>query len=210
MIGILGGTFDPIHEGHIKIAKAALTHLSLSRVELIPSYQPPHREKPIASPEDRFAMAKLAITSEPLFHVNDIEIKRKGISYSIDTLIALRKQIPHEPLCLLLGTDVFAHFTTWHEWKKIPFYAHLIIVGRSNSIPPAHPELQALLEKSTTTALSDLQKYPAGKIFYLNNALIPISATLIRASLQLGEKNISDLNSAVEHYIREKGIYQNE
>lgn len=207
MIGILGGTFDPIHQGHIEIAKAALKGLSLSRVEFIPCYQPPHREKPIASPDDRFTMTKLAVQSEPLFHVNDIEIKRKGISYSIDTLIELRKKIQNEPLCLLLGADIFTHFDTWHEWQKIPLYVHLIIVGRPNSTPPNHPEIQALLEKNITTELSDLQKNASGKIYYLNNKLIPISATMIRESLQLGKKNISGLDQAVEKYIRKKAIY---
>lgn len=206
-IGILGGTFDPIHNGHIQIAEIILKTLQLERIEFIPSFQPPHRHQPIASAADRLAMVKLAIQSHPNFHANEIEIAREGISYSVDTLTALRKQIPDQPLCFILGADAFSAFHRWHEWRKIASLVHLIIVDRPSAEPPSDPEIQTLLHENQTRNLTDLQKNIAGKIYYLDNSLIDISATKIRYAIQSGEKDIRGLDKAVQNYIIDHNIY---
>ncbi len=144
-IGILGGTFDPIHNGHIQIAETVLQALQLERIEFIPCFQPPHRQQPIASPKDRLAMVKLATKSNPHFHANEIEMDRQGVSYSVDTLTALRRQMPHQPLCFIVGADAFSAFHHWHEWQKIPTLVHLIIIGRQHAEAPSNPDIQALL-----------------------------------------------------------------
>lgn len=206
-IGILGGTFDPIHNGHIQIAELVLKALQLERIEFIPCFQPPHRHPPIASAADRLAMVKLAIQSHPHFYANEIEMDRQGISYSVDTLIALRKQMRHQPLCFILGADAFSAFHHWHEWRKVSALVHLIIIGRPSAEPPSDPDIQALLCKNQTRDLVDLQKNSAGKIYFLNNEFIDISATKIRRTIQLGEKNIVGLDKAVEKYIVDHGVY---
>ncbi len=206
-IGILGGTFDPIHNGHIQIAETVLNTLQLKCIELIPCFQPPHRHQPIASAADRLAMVKLAIQSHPQLHANEIEMDRQGISYSVDTLTALRKQMPHQPLCFIFGADAFSAFHRWHEWQKIPALVHLIIVGRPNAELPSDPDIQTLLRNNQTNDVTDLQKNSAGKIYFLNNALIDISATQIRQLIQSGEKNIIELDKSVEKYIAEHGVY---
>lgn len=206
-IGILGGTFDPIHNGHIQIAKVVLDALHLSQIKFIPCYHPPHREQPIASPTDRLAMVKLAIAPYLNFSVDEMEIHRKGISYSVDTLTQLRKKMPNESFCFILGADVFAQLHLWHEWKKIIDLTHLIIVGRPNISHDLNSEIQALLNKNQTCDQHDLEKNLAGKIYYLDNKFIDISATSIRSAIQSGEKNITGLDKRVEEYIFEKGLY---
>src|SRR3990167_8087471 len=199
-IGILGGTFDPIHKGHIQIAETVLQMLHLECIEFFPCFQPLHRHQPIASAVDRLAMVKLAIQSHPYFHANEIEIDRQGVSYSVDTLTALRKQMPYQPLCFIIGADAFSAFHHWHEWQKIPSLTHLIIVGRQNAEPPSNPEIQTLLHENQTEDSADLLKNSAGKIYFLKNKLIGISATKIRHAIQSGKKNITGLNKAVEKY----------
>lgn len=206
-IGILGGTFDPIHNGHILIAKTVLETLKLERIEFIPCFQPPHRQQPIGSPADRFTMVKLSTQSHPHFHANNIEMGRQGISYSVDTLTTLRKQMPHQPLCFILGADAFSVFHHWHEWEKIPALAHLIVVGRPSAEPPSDPEIQALVHTRQTRDITDLKKNNAGYIYFLNNELIDISSTKIRQAIQAGEKNVAQLDKAVQKYIMDHGVY---
>lgn len=207
MIGILGGTFDPIHNGHIQIAQTVLETLRLNRIEFIPCFQPPHRHQPIASPKDRLAMVNLAIQSYPNFHANTIEMDRQGISYSADTLTALRKKMPNESLCFILGADAFSAFHHWHEWQKIPELVHLIIIGRATAQSPLNSQIETLIHKKRTDNILDIKNKPAGKIYFMNNKIIPISATQIRNHIRSGEKNIAELDINVERYIVEHSIY---
>src|SRR5579864_366976 len=109
-IGILGGTFDPIHFGHLRSALELHQALDLAEVRLIPCYQPVHRKSPIASPEQRLAMVRKAVENEPALQVDSCEIQRKGPSYMIDTLLTLHKKLPHTPLCLIMGIDALLNF----------------------------------------------------------------------------------------------------
>ncbi|OGT06369.1 MAG: nicotinate (nicotinamide) nucleotide adenylyltransferase [Gammaproteobacteria bacterium GWF2_41_13] len=134
-IGILGGTFDPIHQGHLQIALIALQQLHLQKIHFIPCFQPPHRNQPIASPNDRLAMVKLAIGNNTAFNADDREIKRGNISYTIDTLKSLRQDYPDTPLCLIIGTDAFQELQQWHHWKELIDYAHLVVMYRQTDQP---------------------------------------------------------------------------
>ena len=115
-IGILGGTFDPIHQAHLDVARHVANTLPLQRILFIPCQPPPHRKQPIASPEDRLAMLKLALQSYPDFEINEIELHRKGVSYSFDTLTELRRQMPNETFYFILGWDAFLQFHSWHQY----------------------------------------------------------------------------------------------
>src|SRR5579863_7641527 len=115
-IGILGGTFDPIHFGHLRTALELYQALDLAEVRLIPCYQPVHRKLPVATPEQRFAMVKLAIEPEKALRVDDGEIIRKGPSYTIDTLKIIHEKLPLTPICLIMGIDALLSFASWHRW----------------------------------------------------------------------------------------------
>jgi nicotinate-nucleotide adenylyltransferase len=116
-IGIFGGSFDPIHFGHLRPALEILDALSLDSMHFIPSGQPPHRGAPVASAEARLAMLKAAVAGEPRFHVDEREIRRSKPSYTFDTLTELRRERGDDRLVLMLGLDAFLGFTTWHRWK---------------------------------------------------------------------------------------------
>src|SRR5687768_13270840 len=118
-IGILGGTFDPIHLGHLRMAIELYESLNLARVHLIPCYTPVHRAQTVASAEERLAMVKAAIANEPVLYADDREIKSKKPSYTIDTLLSLKEEFPDTPLCLFVGIDAFLGFLSWHRWEEI-------------------------------------------------------------------------------------------
>lgn len=133
-IALLGGTFDPIHHGHIALAKAMLQEFACEEVRLIPSFIPPHRNLPIASAQDRLQMLKLAVRDNPKLIPDDREIHRKNISYMIDTLISLRQEFPDQVFILGMGIDAFAKFDHWHRWQELINYAHIAIVNREEDI----------------------------------------------------------------------------
>lgn len=195
-LGIFGGTFNPIHEGHIAIAKHVLQSCQLERVEFIPCFQPPHRDTPIATPEQRLAMVKLAIKPYSEFSVNEYEIQQKKISYTINTLEYLRTEYPAQPFCLILGSDAFSHFQEWYEHEKIMRLAHLIVVSRSTDNP-----------SQTTNTINDLHHQRAGLIYFENIMPIATSATQIRHDIQVGKKNIAELNPLVAAYIIKNKVY---
>lgn len=206
-IGILGGTFDPIHEGHLAIAERVLQALSCDHIEFIPCFLPSHRDQPIASPEHRLAMTILATQYNLQFQVNPIEIKRKGISYTVDTLTQLRQQMPTQSLCFILGSDAFAQFNHWHKWQKIIELAHLIIVTRANSKLPKPTWLNTLLQTRITDDHNALQKTSAGKIYFQPIDPIAISATQIRYDIAANKKNIVGLPAEIRRYIALHAVY---
>lgn len=206
-IGILGGTFDPIHEGHIAIANHVLHTFELARIEFIPCFQPPHRDQPLASAEHRLAMVRLAVQNHPQLMANDIEIQRKGISYTVDTLLQLRKTNKESPLCLILGDDAFLHFNHWHAWEKIFELAHLIIVSRPQKQLLQADWLKTVLNQRQTTDKKSLHDNNAGCIYFENINPIAISATQIREDILSGKREIAGLAKAVQEYIALHDVY---
>src|SRR5580704_4261536 len=117
-IGILGGTFDPIHFGHLRMALELYQGLELEKVHIIPTFKSDYREQSLASPKDRFEMVKLAVKDEKAFIADDREIRRGGTTYTIDTLIEMQREMPDTPLCLLLGLDAFLGFASWNRFDE--------------------------------------------------------------------------------------------
>lgn len=206
-IGILGGTFDPIHEGHLAIAHEVHHALQLDYIMFIPCFSPPHREKPIASPTDRLAMLTLAIKNYPQFQLNPLEMQRKGMSYSIDTLLQLRQEMPQQSLCFILGADAFSQFNQWHEWERICDLVHLIVVTRPKVVLPQAEWLNTLLLQRKIEDTRELQTAPAGKIYFQPIQPIAVSATQIRQDIASGKKKGAGLTPEVENYIVERGVY---
>ncbi len=208
MIGILGGTFDPIHYGHLRPAREACGRLGLEAVHFVPALCPPHRPPPIAPAADRLAMVERAVADEPGFVADDREIRRGGLSYTVPTLESLRAEFgPTRPLVLLLGADAFGGIETWREWQRLPELAHLVIVNRPGSpLPEAHrlaPWARARLAHSAAA----LRAAPAGLVYFQPVTPVDISATRLRERLARGEPVDDWLPPAVLAYIRRHGLY---
>lgn len=206
-IGILGGTFDPIHCGHIHLANAAFQQLDLQEVRLIPCYQPVHRAQPAASPEDRMNMVKLAIDDHTGLTMDDREIRRGGPSYMIDTLQSLRKEVGNTPLYLIMASDAFAEFNHWQRWQEIPNLTHLVIVNRPEYPLTLNSQLKKLLQEREVTDSTKLRQKPAGYIYFLHTPLLPISATEIRQLLAAGKEPKNLLPKVVWKYIQKKSLF---
>jgi len=125
-IGVFGGEFDPIHNGHLRTAFELWQELRLTEVRIVPTGSPPHREPPYASAELRLHMVRAAIADQPAFMVDDRETRRTGMSFSVDTLTELRAEFPNRSLCLLLGMDAFLGLPNWHRWREILDLAHVV------------------------------------------------------------------------------------
>lgn len=206
MIGIFGGTFDPVHYGHLRPALEVLQGLSLNQVRWIPSRQPPHRDTPAVSPQHRLAMVRIAIENVDGFVLDTRELDREGPSYMVDTLRSLRSEFAADPLCLLLGMDAFAGFTQWHQWQDILALAHLVVCHRPGGadIPGACKEL---MQEHGCSDPAHLRNQPSGCITTYAVTQLEISATAIREMVRDGRDARFLLPDAVHAYIRQNGLY---
>ena len=187
-IGILGGTFDPIHHGHLRLAEEIADACALTRVLLIPAALPNLRAAPRTGAHHRLAMAQLAAQGNPRLTVDDRELRRDGMSYTVDTLAELRAELgPTQPLCLILGADAFLRLPAWSRWLKLFALAHIAVAARpgfdlrERSI--SSEELKQEWHTRLTNARSELGERAAGLIFKVQIPLLEISATDIRARI---------------------------
>ncbi|MDM5139353.1 nicotinate-nucleotide adenylyltransferase [Aeromonas bestiarum] len=207
-IGLLGGTFDPIHIGHLRPAIEARDAIGLAEVRLIPNHIPPHRANPFCSSEQRLAMVKLAAAENAGFVVDERELKRDTPSWTIDTLIELRQALPGTPLCFLMGMDSLLGLPSWHRWQELLDYAHLVVSVRPGWQPDYPGEVAELLARHHTTDATALHRCLAGHIWLADNQPIELSATRLRALLAAGEDPRYLLPPSVADYIRQQGLYQ--
>ncbi|HSF22111.1 MAG TPA: nicotinate-nucleotide adenylyltransferase [Burkholderiales bacterium] len=212
-IGILGGTFDPIHYGHLRLAEELGERLRLEEVRLFPSGTPPHRSAPAVTADHRLAMTRLAAAGNARFAVDDRELRRAGPGYTFDTLKELRADLGDaRPLALLLGADAFLEFATWHRWREIFGLAHVAVAHRpgfpverwAERMPePLAREYSArLMQQPLAIHLS-----PAGGVVIVPFTALEISATAIRDMLHAGASPRYLLPGAVLDYIRSHGLY---
>ncbi|HEV2141214.1 MAG TPA: nicotinate-nucleotide adenylyltransferase [Candidatus Dormibacteraeota bacterium] len=194
-LGILGGTFDPIHVGHVAAARVAMDCARLDRVLLVPSATPPHREPAVAGAEQRLEMCRLAIAGERGLEVSDIEIRRGGKSYTVDTIRALHDAHSSDELFLILGWDAARLFSTWHEPDVIRRLASVIVVSRPGIDTPDAPRLrEAGLDPNRTVLCAGNTP--------------DISGSELRRDLARGESTGECLPRAVERYIAEHRLYR--
>jgi nicotinate-nucleotide adenylyltransferase len=152
-IGIFGGTFDPIHYGHLRTALELKRALDLARLHFVPAASPPHRTAPSTDAALRLRMVQAAIAGEPGFFADDRELKRPGLSYTFDTLTSFRAEFPDRPLCLLLGMDEFLNLPYWHKWRELLDLAHVVVAQRPGWEAPRGGSLGELyLERRTVQA----------------------------------------------------------
>jgi len=204
MIGVFGGTFDPIHYGHLRPAQEAFAGLGLSELRFVPAGAPPLRAPPAASAVQRRAMIELAIRDLPGFRVDDRELQRPGPSYTVDSLESLRAELGATPLCLLLGMDQFLGFERWHHWRDIPELAHLVVLNRPGLVPEPLPDWAAARH---TPHLQRLHDRPAGLLAFLTVRPQDISATRIRGAVARGESIDGLVPPAVREYIVSNRLY---
>ncbi len=210
LIGLLGGTFNPIHFGHLRMAQELADTLAFDEVRFIPSANPPHKAAPEVSAEHRAKMVQLAIADNLLFKLDSRELERTGASYTIDTLISLQEELGGTAaLCLIMGSDAFTHLNTWHRWQAIIDYCHIILVQRPSSVtqPKLAEELTALLHDHYTENISDLSTESAGYIHMQKITALDISATHIRAQFKAGDSPRYLMPDNVLEYIKNHGLY---
>ena len=213
-IGIFGGTFDPIHYGHLRLAEEAAERLKLGEVRFIPAGSPPHRTAPGAPAADRLAMAKLATAGNDRFAVDDREVRRAGPGYTVDTLTTLRADLgANRPLALLMGADAFLDLATWSRWEQLFALAHIVVAYRPGfPVDSWHTRMPVPLAREYGTRLAQqplaVHLAPAGGVFVLPIAELDISATGIRDAVSRGMSARYLLPDSVVDYIEAKQLYR--
>jgi nicotinate-nucleotide adenylyltransferase len=212
-IGILGGTFDPIHYGHLRLAQQVADVLKLEEVRFVPSGTPPHRATPRLPAAERLAMVKLAVQDNSLFRVDEREIDREGPAYTVDTLEALRRELGSErSVCLLVGADAFLDLATWHRWRDLLRLAHVVVAHRPGfPIDTWQDRMpQPLAREYGSRLMRDplsVHLAPAGGIAVVAITALDISATMIRECLRAGNSPRYLLPDSVLDYIRSRTLY---
>ncbi len=208
MIGILGGTFDPVHYGHLRTAWELCESLDMRELRLLPCRQPPHRGEPAATPEQRLAMLERALAGQDRLRIDTRELDRPGPSYMVDTLASLRGELGKTPLALVLGADAFAGLAGWHRWERLIELAHLVVVARPDGPPSLPGPVAALLARCRVADAAALRSAPAGGILEAAVTPLAISATAIRAQVAAGRSPRYLLPDAVLAYIEDGGLYR--
>jgi len=210
MIGVYGGTFDPIHYGHLRPALEILEAFALSQIRFIPCGQPPHRTPPHATAAQRLAMVQRAIEGVAGFVSDAREIERDGPSYMIDTLRSLQAELPDQELCLLLGMDAFAAFHTWHDWRGVLPLCNMLVMHRPEFEPTQviqAPELKQLMADSLVQDTSLFVSSGAGKLMFYPVSQLDISSTRIREAIKQQHSVRYLLPDSVIALIEQDSIY---
>lgn len=197
-IGFYGGTFNPIHNGHIGVCRQAVKQLKLDRLHLIPTFVPPHKSsKELASGKDRLAMCRLAVQDQPLVYVDDFELQKGGVSYSVETMRHMRSVYPEDTLYFIMGTDNYLTFTAWYRWREIGKLCTLAVASRELD------DKEALYRQNRLLTREDIFTV------FLDNTVQVISSTAIRDLLDDGEE-CSTIPAAVAEYIKQHDLYTDE
>jgi nicotinate-nucleotide adenylyltransferase len=206
-MGIFGGTFDPIHYGHLRTAFELLETLRLPEMRFMPAGNPPHRERTIAGNALRLEMVRAATAGQPGFTVDDREMHKTGPSYSVETLAELRAEFPARPLCLIVGMDAFLGLPKWHQWRELMSLAHLVVAHRPGWRAPTMGPLGELLVDCGTGAVLDLHQSVAGRIYIHAVTQLEISSTDVRALIYAGRDPRYLMPDGVRRIIVESGCY---
>lgn len=207
IIGILGGTFDPIHYGHLNLGQELLQRLSLDEIRFIPCQIPVLDKKAQASPQQRLTMLQLALKDYANFVIDERELNRSTPSYTVDTLLSLRKELGEVSLCLIIGTDTLDNLTRWHRWHKLIQLAHFIIVPRPDYPLPQFGEVADLIQQHQINNEQSLRQKLEGYIYVAKTKPSTISATEIRQKIAADINVENLLPKTVLEYIRHNKLY---
>jgi nicotinate-nucleotide adenylyltransferase len=204
-VGLLGGTFDPIHFGHLRSAVEVREQLQLDELRLIPSARPPHRDQPGASADARLRMVELAVGQQGDLQVDDRELRRERPSYTVETLETLRAELGTEvALFMVLGWDAFCGLPGWHRWEELLQLANLVVLQR----PDYDLEVPEVLKDLLAARSASQSERSHGQIICLSQTPLAISATHIRALVAAGASPRFLLPDAVLDYIGNEGLYR--
>ena len=206
-IGVFGGTFDPVHFGHLRPALEVMEKLGLAEVRMLPSARPPHRGQPHATAEHRLAMLKLALAGKSRLVADDCELQREGPSYMVDTLETLQQGFPSVPLALIIGQDAANGLDRWHDWRDLFELAHIVVMRRPETQACYAAPLADEMNGRLVDSASCLHKQAAGCVLPLQITQLDISATTIRGMFASGRSPDYLTPPAVIEYIREHQLY---
>ena len=207
-IGIFGGTFDPIHYGHLRSAFEMLQALDFDEVRFIPSGDPPHRGVTFANAEQRLRLVELAVSGQQGFRADDRELRRAGPSWTIDTLVALREEFPQRSLGLILGMDAFLGLPGWHRWEEILAQAHIIVAHRPGWKAPDLGVLGKLIAECGTHRIDDLHQRTHGCVHIHAVTQLEIASTEIRDLIAAGRDPRFLMPDEVRDEILDTGLYK--
>lgn len=207
-IGVLGGTFDPVHCGHLRSALDIAQDLNLAAVFLMPNHTPPHKQQPQASNEQRLAMLSLATEHCEKLTIDTRELDCNGLSYSVLALESLRKEHPDTPLCFLMGMDSLLTLTSWHRWQELLALCHIIVSQRPGWLLPQTGDIADLLTKHHCVDVNELNQSLAGKIMIYHAHPLAISSSQIRALIKNKKSPQFLLPDPVIDYIRQQSLYE--
>lgn len=201
----MGGTFDPVHYGHLRAALEVTELFKLDQLKLIPCARPSHRNQPQTPDYMRADMLALAIKHYANLSLDTRELHRPGKSYTVDTLASLREELPEHPLLLFIGTDAFNQLTSWYQWQRLFDYAHIVVLARPNT---ELPTLNAFCQQRLAQQRDELSQHLAGLLYLQTITQLDISATAIRQLIAQGKNPGFLLPDAVIEYIHQHRLYQ--
>jgi nicotinate-nucleotide adenylyltransferase len=208
-VALFGGTFNPIHLGHLRIAVELAELLGVDSLRMLPCSLPPHREALSVSAEQRMAMLQLAVADYPQLVADDIELQRGGATYTIDTLRQVRRQIGADvPLYLCIGIDVLITLDSWQAWRQLTDYCHLVVSARPNYVLPTSGVLADWINQHRCDDLPQLKQCSAGKLFLCDTTRLAISSTQIRDKVKHSDTIDFLTPAAVVNYIHQQNLYE--
>jgi len=206
-LALFGGTFDPVHYGHLRCADEARQKLKLDQLAFLPCGSPPHRDAPRATTRQRLEMLHLGSAEFPRLLIDDREVRRDGPSYMVDTLHEIREEFPHRSLIFLIGQDAANLLHQWHRWENLFELAHLVVLTRPGERMEYRHDVNKQIQRRVGTDVQKLHDSMAGEVMHLEVTPIDISATTIKSIIRLGRSPGAMLPTAVLRYINENRLY---
>jgi nicotinate-nucleotide adenylyltransferase len=207
-IGIMGGMFDPVHIGHIRVAVAAQQALRLDQVRLIPCGIPNHRDQALCSSLQRLDMLRLAVADDSSLVVDDRELNRQGTSYTYDTLLSLRQEFQQAGLYFILGIDAFATLDRWHRWRELFELCHFVVIERPGYHGTLSDNLQVQIRRRRVRNVSELFDKKYGSILELEGLDSPVSSSMVRDHIARNDSLDQLLDPAVAGYLNKHQLYR--
>ncbi len=206
-IGLFGGTFDPVHLGHLHAAEVLLDEYSLSEIFFIPAYQPVHREQPLATSDQRLEMLQLCLSGSEHLFLDCREVNRGGASYALYTLQEYRSEYPEDELFFIIGTDAFNAIDSWHEWQSLFDYCHFIVLPRPGYTLQYSPAVQSHIDSLAADEQSEDVTPKTGQVLLSKRAMLELSATQVRTAIQNKQNITALISEKVAQYIEDHNIY---
>ncbi|MGB2144761.1 MAG: nicotinate-nucleotide adenylyltransferase [Porticoccaceae bacterium] len=208
-VALLGGTFNPIHFGHLNLANCLVDYLQVESMRMIPCAIPPHRETPSVSAEQRLAMLQLAIDDHPLLTSDDLELRKSTPSYSIETVQQIRQQVGEEtPLFFCIGMDSLLTIDSWHQWQQLLDYCHLAICPRPGYKLPIKGHLAEWIEQNLCDDIDRIKTLAQGCLHLCKIPLKDISSTAIRDSIKCAQSIDHLTPKSVVNFITKHSLYE--